>query len=63
MLNTEIYRAPCPEPGCDDGSGQAFGTKLNFASRDDAVASLRSHWGDVHAAAHVVQSPIPIDFR
>lgn len=63
MLNTVIYRAPCPEQGCDDGTGQPFGAKTNFTEPGDAIASLRDHWGTVHAPAHVTSTPIPADFR
>lgn len=62
-LTTEVFRAPCPEPGCDDGTGQVFNAKQNYATREDAAASLREHWGTMHAIAHVVESPIPAEFH
>jgi hypothetical protein len=63
VLDAEIYRAPCPEPGCNDGTGQAYGTKMNFTAPEDAASNLGRHWGDAHAAAHVLRSTIPADFR
>lgn len=62
-LQTDIYRAPCPEPGCNDGTGQPYGTKLNFTTPEDAAGNLGEHWRSTHAADHVTSSSIPADFR
>lgn len=63
MLSSEIFRAMCPEPGCDDGTGQPYGTKFNFAAREDAAANLAQHWASAHADAHVVKTTIPAEFH